>query len=86
MSLSLLLSKKSEKARVEVERRFGESSEAATIRLIDKRHSYATRFMIVADRVISNVLVLGRELDVVQQERDPPVISSTRTARASREV
>jgi len=40
---------------------------------------------VVEDRSISNLLVLGRELNVVQPESDP-VITSSRTARGSREV
>ena len=64
--IKLLVEQKFTKARVEVERRTIESSQAASIRLIDKRHSYATRSMTVADRAISNVLVLDRELNVVQ--------------------
>jgi len=52
---------KFEKARVEDEWRSRESSQAETIRLIDKRHSYATRSMTVANRAISNVLGLVGE-------------------------
>jgi hypothetical protein len=51
---------------------------------MDKRHSYATRSTTVADRAISNVIVVGRELNIVQPEFDP-VIAFARTARASRE-
>ena len=51
---------KSQKARTDAERRVGESSQAATIRLFDKLHSYATRSMTVADHVISTMIVLGR--------------------------
>jgi len=57
-----------------------ESSQAATIRLIDERHSYATRSMTVANCAISNVLVLARELNDVQQESNYLVITSSRTA------
>jgi hypothetical protein len=39
----------------------------------------------LANRTISNVFVLGGELNVVQPESDP-VITSTRIDRASREV
>jgi hypothetical protein len=47
--------------------RVGESSQIGAIRLIDNRYSYATRSATVADRSISNVLLLlGRELDIVQ--------------------
>ncbi len=42
--------------------------------------------MTVAGRVISNVLVLGRELNALQPISDPPVIKAARTARASREI
>jgi len=69
---------KFEKARFEAERRYGESSQAASIRSIDKRHSYATRSMTVANGGISNVLGLGGELNIIQQESDPG-ISSART-------
>jgi regulator of extracellular matrix RemA (YlzA/DUF370 family) len=41
--------------------------------------------MTVADRVIFNVIALGRELSIVQPESNP-VITLTRIARASREV
>jgi len=41
--------------------------------------------MTIADRAFSNVLGLDRELNVVQPESDP-AITSSRTARASREV
>ena len=59
--------------------------QAATIRLIDKRQSYTTRLVTVTDRVISNVLVLDRELNIGQQE-SYPFTTSTRTSRAFREV
>ena len=52
---------------------------------MNKRHSYATRSMSLMNRAISNVLVLGGELNVVQLESDPVSISA-RTARALREV
>ena len=65
IKLIIIDEEKSEKARVEVERRTGESSQAVDIRLINKRHSCATRSMPVANRAISNVLVLGRALNVV---------------------
>ncbi len=55
--LKLLL--KAEKVRDYDERRNEESSQAATIRLIDNRHSSATRSMMVVDRAISNVLNFG---------------------------
>jgi hypothetical protein len=41
--------------------------------------------MPVSDRVISNVIVLGRELNIVQLESDP-VSTLACTARASREA
>jgi len=84
-SIKLTVEQKSKKARVEAKRRAGESSQAATIRLMDKRHSYATRSTTVEDRAIPNVIVVGRELTIVQPESDL-VISFARTARASREV
>jgi hypothetical protein len=55
--------------RVEAKRRTGGDSQAEAIQLIDKRHSYATRRMTVADRAILNVLILGRELNVVQPKK-----------------
>jgi hypothetical protein len=50
--IKLVDEQKYEKARVEAKSRTGESSQATTIRLIDKRHSYATRSMTVANRSI----------------------------------
>ena len=52
IGIKLIVEQKSEKARVEVERRIVEGSQAASIRLIDKRHSHATRSMAVANRAI----------------------------------
>ena len=53
--IKLIDEQTSKKARVEAKRWFGESSQAAAIRWIDKRHSYAPRSMTVANRAISNV-------------------------------
>jgi hypothetical protein len=61
-AVKLTVEHKFENARFEVDRRTGKSSQAAAIRLIDKRHCYVTRSSTVADRVVpTNVLVLGRE-------------------------
>ena len=59
VSLNLRLKKSLKRLdRVEVERRVGESSEAATIRLIDnKRHCYATRSTTVAPTALDNMVV-----------------------------
>ena len=84
-AIKLPVEKKTKKARVQAERLARASSQAATIRLIDNRHSYATRSTTVADRAISNVLVLGWDLNIVQHLSDPGIISA-RTARSSREV
>ena len=80
----LTVEQKAEKVRIETERRNAESSQAEVIRLIDQRHRYATRSATVADSVVANALVLNNVMNV-QPESDP-VISSARTARASREV
>ena len=53
--VKLTVEHKFEKARDDTERRIGESSQATSIRFIDKRHSYATRSMTAANRDISNV-------------------------------
>ena len=74
-----------EKARVEAKKRAVQNSQAASIRLMDKRNSYATRSTTIADRAISNELVLGRELNIVQLGGNP-LIPSAQSARASREV
>ena len=57
-------------SRLEVERRIGESLQACSNRLIDKRHCYATRSATVADRVASSVLVLGKETHVAEKKSD----------------
>ena len=49
-----------------------------------ERDSYATRSTTVADLVVSNVLAMDRELNVVQPERDM-FVTSARSTRASRQ-
>ncbi len=76
---------KAEKFRIDTERWNAESTQTAVVRLLDQRHRYATRSATtVADSVVANALVSNNVLNV-QPEFDP-VISSARTARASREV
>ena len=80
----LTVEQKAENVRIEIERRNAESSQAASIRLLDKRHRYATRSATVVDSVLANALVSNNVLNV--QPKSDPVISCARTARASREV
>ncbi len=80
----LTVDQKAEKVRIDTKRRNAESSQAAFVRLLDKRHRYATRFAIVTNSVVTNSSVSNKILNV-QPEFDP-VISFARTARASREV
>ena len=70
VSLNLRLKKSLKRLdRVEVERRVGESSEAATIRLIDnKRHCYATRSTTVAARADLNVF-LGAKCRILLRKK-----------------
>jgi hypothetical protein len=79
-----ILKKKQKKVRIETERRNAENSQAVVVRLLDQRHRYATRFATVADPVVANALVSNKVLN--DQSESNPVISSARTARASREV
>ena len=83
-NLGSLLIKNQKKVRIETERRNAKSSQAAYVRLLDRRHRYATRSATVVDSVVANASVLNNVLNV--QPKSDPVISSTRTARASREV
>ena len=55
--------------RMETERRNAESAQAAAVRLLDKRHCYATRSVTTAERAAANALVLGR-MPNVQLERN----------------
>jgi hypothetical protein len=80
----LIVDQKEGKVRIETERRNTEISQAAVVRLLDRRHRYATQFAMVADSVVANASVSNKVL-IVQPEYDP-VISSARTTRASREV
>ena len=50
----------------------------------DQRHRHATRYATIAASVVANALVLNKVLNV--QPYFDPIISSARTARASREV
>jgi hypothetical protein len=52
--------------------------------ILDKHHRYAIRPATVADSVVANASVSNKVLNV--QPKSDPVISSARTARASREV
>jgi len=80
----LTVEQKAENVRIETERRNIESSQATDIRLLDKRHRYAIRSVTDANSVVDNALVSNKVLNV--QPKYDPVISSARTARASREV
>ena len=72
---------KAEKVRINTERRNAESSQVAGVRLLDRRHRYATRSATVADSVVANASVSNKALNV--QPKSDSVISSARTARAS---
>jgi hypothetical protein len=80
----LTVEQKAEKNRIDTERRNAESSQAVVVRLLDRRHRYATRYPTVVDSVVANASVSNKVFNV-QPESDP-VISSARTSRASREV
>ena len=81
----LTVEQKAEKVRTETERRNAESSQAAVVRLLYQRHRYATRFAAtVVDSVVTNASASNMVLNV--QPKSDSVISSARTARASREV
>ena len=47
---------KAEKVRIDNERRNAESSQAAVVRLLDRRHRYATRSATVTDSAVANAL------------------------------
>jgi hypothetical protein len=54
----LNVDQKAEKVRIETERRNAESAQAATLRLLDQRHRFATRYAAtVADSVVANASV-----------------------------
>ena len=81
----LTVEQKAENVRIDTERRNAESLQAESVRLLDQRHRYATRFAAtVADSVVANASTSNNVL-IVQPEFDP-IIPSARTARASREV
>ena len=65
--------------RIETEKRYAESLQVATVRLLDKRHQYATRLATVADSVVADASVSNKVLNF-QPEFDL-VISSARTTR-----
>jgi hypothetical protein len=52
----LTVEQKAENFRIDTERRNAESSQAASVRLLDQRHRYATRYAAVADSVILRML------------------------------
>ena len=84
-NLGSLLIKKQKKVRIETERRNAESSQAAVVRLLDKRHRYTTRFATIVDSVVdANASISSKVLNV--KPTSDPVISSARTARASRKI
>ena len=68
----LTAEQKAEKVRIEIERRNAESSKAASVRLLDRRHRYATRSATVADSIVANALVSNNVLNV-QPESDPVI-------------
>jgi hypothetical protein len=60
----LIVDQTTEKVRIETERRNAESFQVATVRLIDRRHRYATRFATITDFVDANASVSNKELNV----------------------
>jgi hypothetical protein len=68
----LSVDQKAEKVRIDTERRNAESSQAALVRLIYRRHRYATRSATVADSVVVNASVSNKVLNV-QPESDPVI-------------
>jgi hypothetical protein len=60
----LTVEKKTENVRIETERRYAESSQAAAFRLLDQRHRYATRYATVADSIVANASVSNKVLNV----------------------
>ena len=80
----LTIDQKAEKVRINTERRNAESSRAAVVQLLDRRHRYATRSATAANFVVANASFSNKILNV--QLESNPVISFARTARASREV
>ena len=79
----LVVKQKAENFRIVTEQRNAESAHIVAARLFDKRHRYATRPATVVDSVVANASDSNNVLNV--QPESNPVISSTRTARASRE-
>ena len=55
----LTVEQKAGKFRIETERRNAENSQATVVRLLDKRHRYATRSVTVADSVVANASILN---------------------------
>jgi len=80
----LIVEQKAENVIIVTEKRNAESTQAAAVQLLDRRHRYATRSATVADSVFANAPVSNKVLNV-RPEYDP-VNSSALTARASREV
>jgi hypothetical protein len=60
----LTVEQKAEKVRFETERRNAESEQAAVVRLLDRRHHYATRSATVDDSVVANASVSNKVLNV----------------------
>ncbi len=60
----LTVDQKAEKVRIDTERRNAESSQGAVVRLLDRRHRYATRYATVADFVVANASVSNKVLNV----------------------
>jgi hypothetical protein len=60
----LTVDQQAEQVRIETERRNAESSQAAFVRLLDRRHRYATRSATVADSAITNASVSNTVLNV----------------------
>ena len=60
----LTVEQNAENFRIETERRNAESSQVVLVRLIVKRHRYATRYATVADSVVVNPFVSNKVLNV----------------------
>ena len=60
----LTIEQKAEKVRIETERRNAKSSQAAAVRLLNKRHCYATRSATVTDSVVANASDSNKVLNV----------------------
>ena len=60
----LTVDQKAEKVRIETERWNAESSQVAIVRLLDRRHRYATRSATVVDSAVTNAQVSNKVLNV----------------------